>query len=218
MAVLAGITCRAQVLDRSFDSFGIGMEQHRKKLLHSRYFSLDVPGRAGAYVALDALDLRMRRIAPCHMLRSHHRMAQLAAERGGFRELIAIDRRYRHDQDENHGGRIEKDEQAPLVRIVQIYAGKRGYVLVRVAPPVVSHPPCADRHKSKAENEHSREHEIGHDPVVRVFNSGDRLKRKKSDDEEGSRRRKDHPYDADRIPGVTGCFSDGGHNVSSWSY
>ena len=57
------------------------MEGHRKDLAHAGELAAHEPGSAGTDVAFDALHARVRRFLVGGVLRLHHGVAGLAAER-----------------------------------------------------------------------------------------------------------------------------------------
>ena len=143
------------------------MGHDRIELIHPGNFGLYIPGGARAHMTFDAFHLGVGRIAPGGVFRLHDHMAELAAKRYRFGELIPLNRGNGDDKHEEAGRNDEKNENIPLMRVIEIYAGERGNVGVPEDTALVPHPERPDRDEDEAENQHAGEEEVGHHAEIR---------------------------------------------------
>src|SRR5262249_370745 len=80
VAMFAGLSRRAQVLDRRSDWARVRMKGHRKNVAQAGELRTHEPARARADVALDAGHVRVGRSLIGSELRGHHGMTGLSAE------------------------------------------------------------------------------------------------------------------------------------------
>src|SRR4051794_38281903 len=80
MALLTSVARRPQVSNRRWNRPWIRVQTQFNDLANPGEFRLQKTSSAGPHMAVDALDVRVRRVLIRRVLRAHHRMARLPAK------------------------------------------------------------------------------------------------------------------------------------------
>src|SRR5205814_2026225 len=122
-----------------------------------------VPVCAGAHVALDALDARVRARKVGRELRVHHGVARLAAELYGLCVLVRAVAAEGAGEEEDEEGGEEAEEVAPASRVVEVERWVARNLAGREAVTPAPLQQRAEDCEHEAEDEQRREDDVRED-------------------------------------------------------
>ena len=126
VAGFAGFSGGAQIVDGRGNGSREGVERGLDHLPRAGEFGFDVPGCAGADVAIDAGDAGVRRLLIGGELGRHDGVAELSAETDGVGEVVGLVAADHAHADENHDEGQEEGDGAALRGIGEVEAKMSG--------------------------------------------------------------------------------------------
>ncbi len=165
VARLAGLTSRAQVVNRRGDRPRIGLERNRKHLPHARKLALHEPRSAGADVTGHAFHARVGRSLVRREFGLHHGVTGLPAKSDAVHIAHGLvgEQAAQHEVDD--GGDSHEQQQPPQRRAVQRQRRESPRIGAATAFPPRPQPD-PDWYQGQAGKEHRRENQECQDPHV----------------------------------------------------